>query len=79
MSTRFIACVCTSCNERHGTEVFPDHLCHHCGKPLCAKDTIVVQQDLAFSIHQDTPTAAAAHCKKCAWTFHRRRRPANAR
>jgi hypothetical protein len=75
---------CGECRRTHGEretgnggpeiEVEVNALCHHCGKPLCNRETdsgscqFWVPDD-AFSIEDDS-LPVACHCRECAETHH---------
>ncbi len=52
---------CAECNDQSQPMVA---VCHHCGKPLCAKDLVVVLDD-AFDKVRRKARQDAVHCRKC--------------
>ncbi|MEU5260487.1 hypothetical protein [Amycolatopsis sp. NPDC021455] len=76
---------CSDCSEREDDQdgVVIDAVCHHCGKPLCRKDQMVVALDDAFAPARLTdvvppegfgvaPAGFAVHCKSCLTAHHGR-------
>lgn len=60
---------CAECNEpEHGSFVV-DAVCHHCGKPLCQKDQIIIYDD-AFSAEDGPIDRKASHCRECQRHYH---------
>jgi hypothetical protein len=57
---------CAECNDHRAETVA---VCHHCGKPLCVKDLVVVFDD-AFAAVPKKATGQAAHCRKCRREYH---------
>lgn len=46
-----------------------DGLCHHCGKPLCRNDQVLIADD-AFTSFPGEADQAAVHCRTCAGQHH---------
>jgi hypothetical protein len=46
-----------------------DAVCHHCGKPLCRADRIVIIDD-AFASTRAQRGPAAVHCRACRRRYH---------
>lgn len=57
---------CAECND-HEADIVA--VCHHCGKPLCAKDLVVIFDD-AFAARPKKPANEAAHCRRCRRQHH---------
>ncbi len=63
------------CAECHASEVRDDRrtridwVCHHCGKPLCRDDRLLVP-DLAFAHAAGEVGAEAVHCRSCKRRYH---------
>jgi hypothetical protein len=55
---------CAECNAREDRQTRIDAVCHHCGKPLCRWDRVLVA-DLAFAGGQ-----VAVHCGPCKRRHH---------
>jgi hypothetical protein len=54
---------CAECNIRESpkSKIKVDTVCHHCGKPLCREDRILVKDDDAFSINVSQHDAPPDH------------------
>jgi NMD protein affecting ribosome stability and mRNA decay len=69
------------CAERGEVEApgLPILVCHHCGKPVCARHALEVTRDEAFASTAAVPVSAV-HCAECKGKYHRgmptQRRPA---
>lgn len=64
---------CGECGSQEGKkdgEIMIDALCHHCGKPLCKKHRISIEDD-AFS-NTSTLSRQAFHCADCKKAYHPR-------
>lgn len=48
------------------SESNPIHLCHHCGKPVCAEHGTMVLADDAFADSDSPLPRFAMHCPECA-------------
>ncbi|HEX6519578.1 MAG TPA: hypothetical protein VF070_06110 [Streptosporangiaceae bacterium] len=46
-------------------------VCHHCGKPLCLHDRILIADD-AFASFPGEADQVAVHCRTCAGRHHPR-------
>ena len=46
-----------------------DGVCHHCGKPLCRDDQVLIPDD-AFSTSSGEASQAAVHCRACRREHH---------
>jgi hypothetical protein len=46
-----------------------DAVCHHCGKPLCRDDRVLIP-DLVFATHPGGAGAEAVHCRSCRRRHH---------
>jgi hypothetical protein len=57
---------CAECNTPQGTI---DAACHHCGKPLCHEDRVVILDD-AFASLPGQRQQAAVHCRACRRKYH---------
>jgi hypothetical protein len=57
---------CAECNTPDSKI---DAVCHHCGKPLCRDDRIVILDD-AFAGVPGQRGTAAVHCRKCRRRYH---------
>lgn len=44
-------------------------VCHHCGKPLCGRDRILLEDD-AFSDREGPVSSRAFHCGDCKQKHH---------
>jgi hypothetical protein len=60
---------CAECHapEDQGTRI--DAVCHHCGKPLCRDDRVLIP-DLAFAASAGKVGAEAVHCQPCKRRHH---------
>jgi hypothetical protein len=47
-----------------------DGVCHHCGKPLCRDDQVLIADD-AFAAAPGEASQAAVHCRACRRQHHR--------
>jgi hypothetical protein len=69
---------CAECNDRSQK---PVAVCHHCGKPLCTKDLVVIFDD-AFAVvsrkarkkrkagKEGKARHEAVHCRRCRRVHH---------
>ena len=48
-----------------------DGVCHHCGKPLCRHDQVLIADD-AFATFSGEANQIAVHCKACRRHHHPR-------
>ncbi|MBD0695802.1 hypothetical protein [Streptomyces sp. CBMA123] len=65
-------CVDCTQEEKPDGSVRIDRICHHCGKPLCAEDQVLVH-DPGFSPSEDgLLLPPAVHCKSCKQAHHPR-------
>jgi len=62
---------CAECGKKEDEANRIDGVCHHCGKPLCAKDRVVVTDD-AFAAWDMPMPRTAVHCKECKAAYHPR-------
>lgn len=44
-------------------------VCHHCGKPLCHEDHVLIIDD-AFAAVSGEAERAAVHCRACRRQYH---------
>lgn len=61
---------CAECHRPEEKGVRIDAVCHHCGKPLCREDRVLVS-DRAFTSTGEVG-AEAAHCRSCKSEYHPR-------
>jgi uncharacterized protein with PIN domain len=61
---------CSHCGKKEPDDgVVIDAVCHHCGRPLCSKDRIAIDDEVFDS--RAVPRAAVAfHCEECRKRFH---------
>ncbi len=63
---------CAECNNTEGKRADAgrrvDGVCHHCGKPLCHDDQILIA-DEAFTASPGEANREAVHCPEC-WREH---------
>jgi hypothetical protein len=57
---------CAECSDQSKGIVA---VCHHCGKPLCEEDLVVILDD-AFAGVPRKPRHGAVHCRKCRREYH---------
>lgn len=59
---------CAECNvaDRLGPI---DGICHHCGKPLCRDDQVLIADD-AFAAFAGAANQVAVHCRTCKREHH---------
>jgi hypothetical protein len=62
---------CAECNASEGRGVRIDAVCHHCGKPLCRDDRLVIA-DVAFAPTAGEMDQTAVHCRLCGRQHHSR-------
>jgi hypothetical protein len=64
---------CAECDvaERRDTDRTSriDGVCHHCGKPLCRKDQVLIADD-AFAAAPGEASQEAVHCQECSRLRH---------
>lgn len=60
---------CADCHtpESQGTRI--DAVCHHCGKPLCREDRVLLP-DYVFAASPGDVGAEAVHCRSCRREYH---------
>jgi hypothetical protein len=67
---------CAECNDQSQK---PVAVCHHCGKPLCAKDLVVIFDDAFAAVPRKARRKAAVprkarreavHCRNCRREHH---------
>lgn len=46
-----------------------DGICHHCGKPLCRDDQVLIPDD-AFAAFSGEANQVAVHCRACRREHH---------
>ncbi len=46
-----------------------DGVCHHCGKPLCRNDQVLIADD-AFATLSGAASQVAVHCRACRRQHH---------
>ena len=46
-----------------------DAVCHHCGKPLCREDRVLIA-DVAFAAFAGEAGTEAVHCRPCKRQHH---------
>lgn len=66
-----MAWTCADCNkpESKKSDIKIETVCHHCGRPLCQKDSIRVL-DPDFSDHDGPVSRIAIHCHECKKANH---------
>jgi len=57
------------CAECNAPDKEIDALCHHCGKPLCRDDRVIVIDD-AFAGMRGQRGQDAVHCRACRRKYH---------
>lgn len=57
------------CVECNAPDSKVDAVCHHCGKPLCRDDRVVIIDD-AFASISGQRRQVAAHCRSCRRRYH---------
>jgi hypothetical protein len=62
---------CTECNVDDRQNPI-DGICHHCGKPLCRYDQVLIADDAfaAFAAFAGEANQVAVHCKACRREHH---------
>jgi hypothetical protein len=60
---------CGECRQKETDVVKITALCHHCGKPLCNKHSIVILDD-AFADFEGAISNIAFHCDSCKKAYH---------
>ena len=58
---------CAECNVQDRKSRI-DGICHHCGKPLCRDDQVLIADD-AFASLSGEASWEAVHCRAC-WRQH---------
>jgi hypothetical protein len=59
---------CIECNvEDQRSRI--DGVCHHCGKPLCRNDQVLIADD-AFATFSGVASQVAVHCRACKRQHH---------
>ena len=61
---------CAECNVQDRKNRI-DGVCHHCGKPLCRTDQVLIPDD-AFAALSGEASGAAVHCRACRRQHHPR-------
>lgn len=59
---------CAECNAQDRKNPI-DGVCHHCGKPLCRKDQVLILDD-AFAALSGDARQEAVHCRGCRRQYH---------
>ncbi len=59
---------CVECNVEDRQNRI-DGVCHHCGKPLCRHDQVLIADD-AFTASSDGASRVAVHCRACRKRHH---------
>jgi hypothetical protein len=59
---------CAECNAEERPKRI-DGVCHHCGKPLCRSDQVLIP-DNAFSASSGESSQVAVHCRACRRQHH---------
>jgi hypothetical protein len=59
---------CAECNVEDGQNKI-DGVCHHCGKPLCRNDQVLIADD-AFDASSGEASQVAVHCRECRKQHH---------
>jgi hypothetical protein len=59
---------CVECNVED-RESRIDGVCHHCGKPLCRNDRVLIADD-AFATFSGGASQVAVHCRSCKGEHH---------
>jgi hypothetical protein len=62
---------CAECNAADSGSNRVDVVCHHCGKPLCQRDRIQLDDD-AFGAVDEPVSRSAFHCRECRRRHHPR-------
>jgi len=61
---------CAECHGREGEDrIWIDAVCHHCGKPLCRDDRVLIA-DAAFAPGPGEAPQETVHCKACKRRYH---------
>ncbi len=60
---------CAECSVREKDDTDIDAVCHHCGKLLCRRDRVLINDD-ALSRHDGLIARAAFHCQDCKKKHH---------
>jgi hypothetical protein len=60
---------CGDCSKVEDRKNPINEICHHCGKPLCKDDRVVVAHDDAFRGGAGSQDRSAVHCREC-WRLH---------
>jgi hypothetical protein len=58
---------CSECHRPEGKGVRIDAVCHHCGKPLCLDDRVLISDNVFSELG-----AEAVHCRSCKNEYHPR-------
>jgi uncharacterized protein with PIN domain len=60
---------CAECHtsEEQGADI--SVVCHHCGKPLCRHDRVIIP-DVVFAASVREAGAEAVHCRSCRREYH---------
>jgi hypothetical protein len=60
---------CAECHAPEDSVNRVDAVCHHCGKPLCRQDQVLIP-DEAFAPASGPSDRNAVHCRPCHRQFH---------
>jgi hypothetical protein len=63
---------CIECNAEDRRNFRIDGVCHHCGKPLCRDDQVLIADD-AFATSSEGASQVAVHCRTCRRRYHPKR------
>ena len=65
-----VAWECAECHRREEEDqIRINAVCHHCGKPLCRDDRVLIA-DIAFATAPGETRQEAVHCKACKRLYH---------
>lgn len=60
---------CAECHTPESKGKPIDAVCHHCGRPLCREDRVLIP-DLVFAATPGEVSAQAVHCRSCRREHH---------
>lgn len=60
---------CAECNAEDDRQNRVNGVCHHCGKPLCRHDQVLIADD-AFATSSGGASQVAVHCRTCRRKHH---------
>ena len=60
---------CGECNAKENKKTRVDAVCHHCGKPLCRDDRVLIA-DFVFASESGAIGREAVHCRPCRRQHH---------